>query len=240
MFQRSADATTDADASSSTSTEDETNADSPNDSQPPHSDAEHRMRHHRFMRQQLQVIEVAQRQMRHQISTLQRDHLATRMQTVEQEQRRLADGAFNVSRQVASLDRLHGSMLALLEDIESVQATVDKSVPEIRREIAKVEFSAAQLAAEQNILREEEHNAAKSIQAIAQSVSTLQDERELAKAMHTQLQQLQRDVAGIKLASNVHRDIAHRRLEKVSLGMVWTVDQRQRSHIRINHTRCLV
>lgn len=182
---------------------------------PVQPDAEHRMRHRRLIRQQLHDIEVAQRQMRHHIGELQRDHLAARLHGVEQEQRRLADGAFNVSRQVASLDRLHGSMLALLEDIESVQASVDKNVPEIRREIAKVEFSAAQLAAEQNILREEAHNAAKSIQAIAVSVSTLQDERDQTKLLKTTVEQLKNDVFSVKLASNVHKDIAHRRLEKV-------------------------
>lgn len=180
-------------------------------------EAEHRMRHRRLMRQQLHDIEVAQRQMRHHIGELQRDHLAVRLHSVEQEQRRLADGAFNVSRQVASLDRLHGSMLALLEDIESVQASVDKNVPEIRREIAKVEFSAAQLAAEQNILREEAHNAAKSIQAIAVSVSTLQDERDQTKLLKATVDQIKHDVADVKLASTVHKDIAHRRLEKVCM-----------------------
>lgn len=127
----------------------------------------------------------------------------------------MAAATFNVSRQVSNLDRLHGTMLELLEDIESVQTKVDHNIPDIMREIAKVEFGGAQLTAEMGLLREEGHNAAKSIQAIAVSVSTLQDERDETKQLRRDVQKLQAELDKISLGASLHKDIVHRRIEKV-------------------------
>lgn len=153
--------------------------------------------------------------MKRQVSELQHHHIGDRLRSLEIEQRRLAAVNFNMSRQVASLDRLHGSMLELLEDIESVQNKVDKALPDIKREISKVEFSAAQLASEQSLLREEGHNAAKSIQAMAVSVSTLQEDRDEAKHVGQLVERLQADVQRLKTSATVHRDLVHQRIEKV-------------------------
>lgn len=180
-------------------------------------EADHRMRHNRFVRQQLHDLEVTQKQIKYQLNDLQHHRVSDRMQTLESEQRRMAAANFNMSRQVASLDRLHGSMLELLEDIESIQNKVDKTIPDIKREISKVEFNAAQIGAEQSLLREEGHNAAKSIQAIAVSVSTLQEERDHIKQLQRNVEKLQQDVERITAASTIHKDIVHRRIEKVSV-----------------------
>ena len=175
------------------------------------------MRHHRFMRQQLHDLEAAQKLMRREINEIQHHHVGDRLRSLEVEQRRLANVNFNISRQVASLDRLHGSMLELLEDIESIQNKVDKTLPEIKREISKVEFNAAQLSAEQSLLREEGHNAAKSIQAMSVSVSTLQDDRINVKQLENDMGKLKEDFTKITTASHVHKSMVHRRIEKVSL-----------------------
>lgn len=167
------------------------------------------------MRAQLHDLEMSQKQMRHQLGELQRHRIGERLHSVETEQRRLAAATFNVSRQVSNLDRLHGTMLELLEDIEAVQTKVDHNIPDIMREIAKVEFSGAQLTAEVGLLREEGHNAAKSIQAIAVSVSTLQDERDETKQLRRDVQELQAKLDKITLAASLHKDIVHRRIEKV-------------------------
>lgn len=178
-------------------------------------EADHRMRHRRFLRQQLHDIDVTQKQMKRQLNDLQRHRVGDRLHNIEVEQRRLANADFNMSRQVAGLDRLHGSMLELLEDIESLQIKVDKTIPDVKREISKIEFSTAQLVAGQSLLREEGHNAAKSIQAIAVSVSTLQEERDDVKQLQRNVEKLQQDVAKLTAAATVHKDIVHRHIEKV-------------------------
>lgn len=154
--------------------------------------------------------------MKRQINELQHHHIGDRLHKLEIEQNRLANANFNVSRQVASLDRLHGSMLELLEDIEGIQNKFDKTIPDIKREISKVEFNAAQLSSEQSLLHEENHNAAKSIQALAVSVSTLQDDRESVKQIENTIEELRKNVTKLRFGANSHRHMFHKRIEKVS------------------------
>ncbi|XP_058456228.1 protein scabrous [Malaya genurostris] len=177
-------------------------------------EADHRMRHHRFFRQQLHELEMKQTAMKRQLSDIFNHRMADRLRSLEIEQRRLANANFNVSRQVASLDKLHSSMLELLEDVEGIQNKFEKTLPDVKREISKVEFNAAQITSEQGLLREEGHNIAKSIQAMAVSVSTLQDERENVRKLEEQIQVMKRDLDKIKSAALLHREMAHNRLEK--------------------------
>nr|XP_029721948.1 protein scabrous-like [Aedes albopictus] len=178
-------------------------------------EADHRMRHHRFFRQQLHELEVKQTAMKRQLNDIFNHRMADRLRSLEIEQRRLANANFNISRQVASLDKLHGSMLELLEDVEGIQNKFEKTLPDIKREISKVEFNAAQISSEQGLLREEGHNVAKSIQAMAVSVSTLQEERENVRKLEEQLQVMKSDLDKIKSAAMLHREMAHHRLEKL-------------------------
>ncbi|XP_041770755.1 protein scabrous [Anopheles merus] len=181
-------------------------------------EADHRMRHQRFIRQQLHELEVKQSVLKRQLSELHGHRLADRLRSVEIEQRRLAGANFNVSRQIAGLDKLHGSMLELLEDVEAMQGKFEKTVPDMRREIAKVEFSVAQAASEQGLVREEVHNAAKSIQAMAVSVSALQEERDTVKRLQGEVHELKDELARIRSAAVLHREMAHNRLEKLEAG----------------------
>ncbi|XP_049540992.1 protein scabrous [Anopheles darlingi] len=178
-------------------------------------EADHRMRHQRFIRQQLHELEVKQSVLKRQLNELHGHRLADRLRSVEVEQRRLASAGFNVSRQVASLDKLHGSMLELLEDVEAMQTKFDKTVPDLRREIAKVEYSVAQVVSEQGLVREEVHNTARSVQAMAVSVSALQEERSTVRQLQTELRALKEDVARVRSATQLHREMAHNRLEKL-------------------------
>lgn len=154
--------------------------------------------------------------MKRQLNDIFNHRMADRLRSLEIEQRRLANANFNISRQVASLDKLHGSMLELLEDVEGIQNKFEKTLPDIKREISKVEFNAAQISSEQGLLREEGHNIAKSIQAMAVSVSTLQEERENARKLEEQIQVMKSDLDKIKSAAMLHKEMAHNRLEKVS------------------------
>lgn len=180
-------------------------------------DSDHHVRHRRLLRQQIHDMDLTQKQMKRQLTELQRHHFSDRLHAIELEQRRLANADFNMSRQVAGLDRLHGSMLELLEDIESLQIKVDKTLPDLKKEISKIEFSAAQLSAGHSLLREEGHNAAQSIQAIAVSVSTLQGERETVRQMQRHVEQLQEEVGKLRHAADIRKDIVHRHIEKVCI-----------------------
>lgn len=179
-------------------------------------EADHRMRHRRFIRQQLHDLDMVQRSMKRQLNELHHHRIGERLHNLESEQKRLANANFNMSRQVASLDRLHGSMLELLEDIENIQNKFDKTIPDIKREISKVEFNAAQVASEYGLLREEGHNAAKSIQALAVSVSTLQDDREMIKQLEKTVIELNQNFSKMRSGANAHRHMFHKRIEKVS------------------------
>nr|XP_014099000.1 protein scabrous [Bactrocera oleae] len=152
--------------------------------------ADHKRRHCRFQRQQIHELQLAQRSLKSQLNELKYHRIGERVRNLEIEQHRMADANFNLSRQIASLDKLHTSMLELLEDVESLQTKMDKSLPELRHEISKLEFTSAQLTVEESLLREEGKNVARSVQAMAVSVSTLQDERDANKQMQVAVAQL--------------------------------------------------
>lgn len=161
--------------------------------------------------------------MKRQLNELHHEHIGERLHNLEAEQKRLANANFNMSRQVASLDRLHGSMLELLEDIEGIQNKFDKTIPEIKREISKVEFNAAQDASEYGLLREEGHNAIKSIQALAVSVSALQDDRDVIKRLEQTVNDLKHNFTKFHVGANAHRHMFHKRIEKVLCTFVFVI-----------------
>lgn len=47
----------------------------------------------------------------------------------------------NISRQLTNTDKLHMSMLELLENVESIENKVDNAFPEFRKEISKLEVT---------------------------------------------------------------------------------------------------
>ncbi|XP_046810942.1 protein scabrous [Lucilia cuprina] len=173
--------------------------------------ADHRRRHCRFQRQQLHELQLSQRQLKRQFNELKYHRIAERVRSIEIEQHRIADANFNLSRQIASLDKLHSSMLELLEDVENVQTKVDKTVPELRHEISKLEFANAQLMSEQNLVREEGKNVARSLQAMAVSVSTLQDERDGIRRMQSGVSEMRTKLDRLQtMVEDVQRAIQHR------------------------------
>lgn len=171
--------------------------------------------------------------MRRELTELQHHRLNDRFHAIEVEQRRSGDATFNLSRQVASLEKLHISMLELLEDVADLQTKVDTSIPDLKHEISKMEFSAAQQTSELNLVREEGRNTAKSMQAIAVSMSQLQQKQAAdgsssatttttttttgarVKVLEQQVDKLQHEMEKIRLASALHKDIAHSRINKV-------------------------
>lgn len=179
-------------------------------------ESDHRLRHHRILREQVHDLEIVQNQIKRELSEFKHHKLNDRIHSVEIEQRRLAGVSFNLSRQVASLEKLRISMLELLEDVGEIQNKVDKTVPDLKHEISKLEFSATQHASEFNLLREECNNNGKSVQAIAMSLSTFTEDKDKMKVLEKQVDKLQHDIEKIRLASSLHKDMAHSRISKVS------------------------
>lgn len=172
--------------------------------------ADHKRRHCRYQRQQLHELQLSQRQLKRQFNELKYHRIAERVRSIEIEQHRIADANFNLSRQIASLDKLHSSMLELLEDVENVQTKVDKNLPELRHEISKLEFANAQLMSEQNLIREEGKNVARSLQAMAVSVSTLQDERDGIRRMQTGFSEMRTKLDRLQtMVEDVQRALQH-------------------------------
>lgn len=132
---------------------------------------------------------------------MQNHKLSDRVRNLEIEQKRQASANFNLSRQVSDFDKLHTSLLELLEDVEDIETKIDKTVPEIRREISKVEIDSAQLSSDQSILKEEDHNMAKTIQALAVSISTLQNERFNNRNLDSEMNNLKMEIEILKAAA---------------------------------------
>lgn len=163
--------------------------------------ADRRMRHYRLLRQQVHELELDQRSIKRSFNEMQNHKLSDRVRTLEIEQKRQASANFNLSRQVSDFDKLHTSLLELLEDVEDIETKIDKTVPEIRREISKVEIDSAQLSSDQNILKEEDHNMAKTIQALAVSISTLQNERSNNRNLDSEVNNLKMEIEVLKAAA---------------------------------------
>lgn len=132
---------------------------------------------------------------------MQNHKLSDRVRNLEIEGKRMASSNFNLSRQVSDFDKLHTSLLELLEDVEEIETKIDKTVPEIRREISKVEIDSAQLSSDQNILKEEDHSMAKTIQALAVSISTLQNERSSHRNLDREVNNLKMEIEFLKASA---------------------------------------
>ncbi|GAB0100725.1 hypothetical protein DMENIID0001_168100 [Sergentomyia squamirostris] len=204
-------------------------------------EADHRMRHRKFIRQQLHELDVGQKALFRHVSELRNQRMSDRLQSVETEQKHSASKTFNLSRelghQATTMNKMHSSILELLEDVEGIQNKMDKTLPELRREISKVEFNSAQITAQQHFSHEEGQNCAKALQALAVSVSSLQKDGDILRAVQHQTDRLQQDVERIKSAVSLHREVFHSRLEKmeseskdnqtVTLENSLSADQRQ-------------
>lgn len=147
---------------------------------------------------------------------MQNHKFSDRVRNLEIEQKRMASSNFNLSRQVSDFDKLHTSLLELLEDVEDIETKLDKTVPEIRREISKVEIDSAQLSSDQNILKEEDHNMAKTIQALAVSISTLQNERSSHRNLDREVNNLKMEIEILKASAALR---SHNTVSEVEKGL---------------------
>lgn len=98
-----------------------------------------------------------------------------RATTIELIQNRNSMAIKNLTQQISNYDKLHISMLELLENVENVENKVDRSLPDFRKEISKLEFQLAQTETKVSALREDQTNTRDSVKAISVSVSNLID-----------------------------------------------------------------
>lgn len=84
----------------------------------------------------------------------------------------------NITNQATNFDKLHSSMLELLENVETIEAKVDKTVPDFQKEIAKLDLNMAQVNSQNAYLKEDQENIRQSVKAIAVSVSNIMDKSE--------------------------------------------------------------
>lgn len=82
--------------------------------------------------------------------------LQARVSALELASRTAGKTVFNMSRQLVGLDKLHQSMLQLLESVETLENKVDRTVPDLQREISKMEFNMAQLTSSITLLKEDQ------------------------------------------------------------------------------------
>jgi pterin-4a-carbinolamine dehydratase len=161
-----------------------------------------------LLRAQVQELESAQRLMQRQVSELEDQRIVKRLQSLEESQRKLENTNLNLSRDIDDFESANKkSTLELLEDVAGIEAKIDKTIPEIRREITKVEIDSAQLTSNQNILKEEDHNMARTIQALAVSISTLQNERSYRHNLDSEINNIKMDVEKLKVLVQSNHEI---------------------------------
>lgn len=165
------------------------------------SEAEHKLRHYRLLRAQVQELESAQRLLQRRVLELENEKIIERLQNIEQRQKTIENSNYNLSHEITSFESSNKkSTLELLEDIAEIETKIDRNIPEIRREITKMEIESAQASSNQNILKEEDHNMARTIQALAVSISTLQNERARRQSVDSEVNILKMEVEKLKVA----------------------------------------
>jgi chromosome segregation ATPase len=82
--------------------------------------------------------------------------LQSRVSALELASRTAGKTVFNMSRQLVGLDKLHQSMLQLLESVETLENKVDRTLPDLQREISKMEFNMAQMTSSVTLLKEDQ------------------------------------------------------------------------------------
>lgn len=134
------------------------------------------------------------------------------MLDVERQQSINTKAIGNLTEQFANFDKLHSSVLELLENVESIEDRVDKLMPEFRKEISKLEFQAADGSSKLAALKEDAANIRASVKAISVSVSNLQDKTD---ADAKRLMDISADVDNLKKSSLVQTSKLHDHILKV-------------------------
>ncbi|XP_072396424.1 protein scabrous [Diabrotica undecimpunctata] len=112
----------------------------------------------------------------------------------------------NLTQQLANFDKLHLSMLELLENVETIENKVDKTLPEFRKEISKLEVQLSETSSAVSLVREDQKNSIDSMKAIGFSVSNMQDK---TTEDHDQLKKVQEVVTNLVKSHAVQTSKLH-------------------------------
>lgn len=119
----------------------------------------------------------------------------------------------NLTKQMANLDKLHLSMLELLENLETIENKVDKSFPEFRKEISKLEIQVAETSSANALVKEDQKNVIESLKAITFTVSTMQDK---TTEDHKTLADLKATIDNLVKSTTLQTSKLHDHILKVS------------------------
>jgi chromosome segregation ATPase len=120
----------------------------------------------------------------------------------------------NLTKQMSNFDKLHMSMLELLENVESIENKVDVSFPEFRKEISKLEIQIADAVSQISLLREDQTNTRKSVKAIGVSVSNLQDKTDTDRG---RLKKTEEQVDSLTKSASMQTSKLHDHILKVGI-----------------------
>ncbi|KAJ0183744.1 hypothetical protein K1T71_000167 [Dendrolimus kikuchii] len=127
--------------------------------------------------------------------------LSTKVEFLEIQSKTFRDELKNVTQKVSDFDKFHVSILELREDIESIENKADKTIPEFRKEISKLDLNFAQLNAQYSYLKEDQENLRQSVKAIAVSVSNTIDRTEMDRVV---IKKINNSVYNLETRSKQH------------------------------------
>ncbi|KAF5280570.1 hypothetical protein FQR65_LT00321 [Abscondita terminalis] len=133
-----------------------------------------------------------------------------RITKLEMKQKLQTESVFN-------LDKLHMSMLELLESVESLENKVNNNFPEFRKEISKLENQMSERTAEFAILKEDQTNTRKSTKAIDVNVSNLRDKIDFEQ---TQLVELRTHLNRLQKSWNMQTSKLHDHILKAESSSI--------------------
>lgn len=122
----------------------------------------HKIRHNKMLHSQmsrlartLDQLEEYQQNLQTQLLDVQRrmdrleepnwNLLSAKVDLLEFENKILENQLKNTSQKISDCDKLHASLLELREDVENIENKADKTIPEFRKEISKLDINFAQV-----------------------------------------------------------------------------------------------
>lgn len=120
----------------------------------------------------------------------------------------------NLTKESSNFDKLHMSILELLENVETIENKVEKTIPEFRNEISKLEVQVSESLSAVSLLKEDQKNIIDSLKAIGFSVSNMQDK---TTEDHNRLNKLDTTIENLSRSYNIQTYKLHDHIMKVKL-----------------------
>lgn len=89
-------------------------------------------------------------------NTEEMENLEQRVTNLETLTQTMNESVSILNSQINGQEKLHTSMLELLESVENIENKVDSTTPDLKREISKLEFSLAQITSTTSLIKEDQ------------------------------------------------------------------------------------